>query len=76
MGFFTWLALTLVIIGGLNWGLVGLFNFDVVAAIFGEMSAATRVIYVLVGLSALYKLFGYCGGCKSCQTTPTQNKPM
>lgn len=48
------IALILVIVGGLNWGLVGLFNFDLVAMIFGEMSAVSRMVYVLVGLSAVY----------------------
>jgi uncharacterized protein len=45
----------LVIIGGLNWGLVGFFQFDLVAAIFGPMSALSRLIYALVGISALYQ---------------------
>jgi len=48
------IAIILVIIGGLNWGLVGLFNFDLVAAIFGAMSTISRIIYTLVGLSAVY----------------------
>jgi uncharacterized membrane protein YuzA (DUF378 family) len=52
------IALILVIIGGLNWGLVGLFDYDVVASIFGDMSSFSRVIYVLVGLSAVYMIFG------------------
>ena len=52
-----WVMLILVIIGGLNWALVGLFGFDVVAAIFGSMSALSRIIYVVIGLSALYLLF-------------------
>jgi len=52
-----WLTLILVVIGGLNWGLVGLFNFDLVAAIFGTMSLLSRLVYVLVGLSAIYVLF-------------------
>lgn len=52
-----WLAVILVIIGGLNWLLVGAFNFDLVAAIFGAMSTAARVVYVVVGLSALLLLF-------------------
>jgi len=54
---FDWIVLILVIIGGLNWGLVGIFNFDLVAAIFGSLSAISRVIYTLVGLSAVYILF-------------------
>lgn len=51
------LALVLVIVGGLNWGLVGMFNFDLVAAIFGDMSTLSRVVYSLVGLSAIYIAF-------------------
>ncbi|MDP3836817.1 MAG: DUF378 domain-containing protein [bacterium] len=47
------IALVLLVIGGLNWGLVGLFGFDLVAAIFGDMSIASRIVYVLVGLSAI-----------------------
>ena len=47
----------LVLVGGLNWGLVGLFSFDLVAAIFGQMSALTRIIYVLVGIGAIYDIF-------------------
>jgi uncharacterized protein len=47
-------ALLLIVIGGLNWGLVGLFGFDLVGAIFGEMSMLSRIVYVLVGLSAVY----------------------
>lgn len=49
-----WTALALVLVGGLNWGLVGFFDFDLVAALFGEGSAISRVVYALVGLSALY----------------------
>ena len=52
-----WVALILIVVGGLNWGLVGAFGFDLVAAIFGDMSALSRIVYVLVGLSAIYTLF-------------------
>jgi len=52
-----WIAVILVIVGGLNWGLVGLFKFDLVAAIFGDMSLLSRIIYDLVGLAALYMIF-------------------
>jgi len=52
-----WIALVLLIIGGLNWGLVGAFSFDLVAAIFGEMSIGSRIVYCLVGLAALYVIF-------------------
>lgn len=51
---FDWLALVLVIVGGLNWGLVGIFKFDLVAAIFGDMSVLSRVVYALVGIAAVY----------------------
>jgi len=44
----------LLIVGGLNWGLVGLFDFDLVKAIFGEASLLTRAIYTVVGLCAAY----------------------
>ncbi len=49
-------ALVLVIIGGLNWGLVGAFDFNLVASIFGEESFLSRLVYILVGLSALWCL--------------------
>ena len=49
-----WVALVLVIVGGLNWGLIGAFNFDLVAALFGDMSMLSRAIYILIGLSAIY----------------------
>lgn len=52
-----WIPMLLLAIGGLNWGLVGLFNFDLVAYLFGEMSAISRAVYVVVGLSALYSLY-------------------
>ena len=47
---------TLLIIGGLNWGLVGFAEFDLVAALFGRMTPLSRAVYALVGLSALYQL--------------------
>ena len=51
---YDFVALVLVVIGGLNWGLVGLFDFDLAAFIFGETSILARIIYLLVGLSAIY----------------------
>ncbi|MBI3897260.1 MAG: DUF378 domain-containing protein [Gammaproteobacteria bacterium] len=51
---FDWVALILLIIGGLNWGLVGLFGFNLVAAIVGDMSVLARIIYVLVGIAAVF----------------------
>lgn len=50
------ITLILAIVGGLNWGLVGLFDFDLVASLFGVDSAVSRLIYVLVGVSALYQI--------------------
>lgn len=52
-----WIAFILLLVGGLNWGLVGFFKYDLVAAIFGDMTAVSRVIYALVGLSALYMIY-------------------
>lgn len=49
-----WVALVLVIVGGLNWGLVGIMDFDLVSTIFGDMSVISRIVYTLVGLSAVY----------------------
>jgi len=46
----------LVIVGALNWGVIGLFGFDLVAAVFGDMSLISRVVYTLVGLSAIIYL--------------------
>lgn len=48
------IAVVLVVVGGLNWGLVGLADFDLVATLFGYMSAVSRIVYVLVGLAAVY----------------------
>ena len=52
-----WVAIVLVIVGGLNWGLVGAFKFDLVATIFGDMSSLSRIVYVLVGLAAIYLIY-------------------
>ena len=49
-------AMILVIIGAINWGLIGFFNFDLVKAIFGNMTIVSRIIYALVGVSGLYAL--------------------
>lgn len=51
------LVLLLVIIGGLNWGLVGILNFNLVTLLFGEMSILSRTVYALVGLSAIAVAF-------------------
>ena len=58
-----WIALTLVIIGAINWGLIGFFQFDLIATLFGSTATAaswvSRVIYALVGISGLYALSFY-----------------
>ena len=48
-----WVSLVLVVIGGLNWGLVGIAKFDLVATIFGAMTVLSRIVYTLVGLAAV-----------------------
>jgi hypothetical protein len=50
------IAFILVVIGALNWGLIGIFNFDIVGFIFGTMSVLARIIYALVGLSGIYMI--------------------
>jgi len=57
------IAAVLVIIGGINWGLVGAFNFELVSYIFGTMSTISRIIYCVIGIAALYMAYGLivCG---------------
>lgn len=59
-------ALALVIIGGLNWGLVGFFDYNLVDMLFGADSALSRIVYGLVGLSAIYVIVA-----KLMPSTPT-----
>lgn len=61
------LAFILVVVGGLNWLLVGLFNTDVGAWIGGMDSIQAKIVYILVGLSALYMLFTHKRACKECE---------
>lgn len=57
---FDWTALTLVIIGAVNWGLIGFFQFDLIATIFGGMDSwISRIIYAIVGIAGLYTLTLY-----------------
>ena len=56
------LTQVLLIVGGLNWLLIGAFDFDLVAALFGDMSPLSRVVYVLVGLSAIYQVVPLVSG--------------
>jgi len=52
-----WTALIVLMVGGLNWGLIGFFDFNLVAAIFGDMTRLSRIIYSLIGLAMLYTVF-------------------
>ncbi len=52
-----WIALVLVIIGGLNWGLKGALDFDLVAYLLGTMSVVSRIVYSLVGIAAIYMIY-------------------
>jgi uncharacterized protein len=72
------LAAILTIVGGLNWGLVGLFKFDLVAAVFGgmqfgEVNIASRIVYALVGLSALYLASQFRTLVGASQPTPASS---
>lgn len=66
------LTLVLVIVGGLNWGLVGALDFNLVTAIFGDMSALSRLVYVLVGLSALWQLVPLVKGVSESEARAQQ----
>lgn len=49
---------SLLTIGGINWGMIGVFNIDLIAVLFGSMTMVTRLVYALVGLSAVYEVLG------------------
>lgn len=57
----------LLLIGALNWGLIGFFGFNLVAVLFGEAAVVTRVIYAVVGLAALYEIGCFTFGLKETQ---------
>lgn len=58
-------SFTLVMIGALNWGLIGLFNYNLVESI-GLPMGVVKTVYVLVGLAAVYKLMMHSSNCKTC----------
>jgi len=58
----------LLLIGGLNWLLVGVFDFNIVSYLFQEMSVLTRTIYTLVGVSAVIEFFTHKSNCKLCNS--------
>jgi uncharacterized protein len=53
------LIAVLLVVGGLNWGLVGIFHFDLVGTIFGDMSTLSRIVYGVVGIAAVYQALGW-----------------
>lgn len=59
-------AFTLVIVGALNWGLVGLLNFNLVMAVLGSTPSLEKIVYVLVGLSAVYIAATHMSTCTVC----------
>jgi len=65
--FLKYMALMLVIIGAFNWGLIGAFKFDLVAFLFGDMSIVSRIIYTLVGISAIFASFYTCMADECCK---------
>lgn len=63
----------LLVVGGLNWLLVGLLNMNIVMMLLGGMPMVERAVYILVGLSAVYEVLGHRRMCKMCDnTTPAQ----
>lgn len=66
MKWFHVLAYVLLFVGGLNWGLIGLFNFNLVMWLLGSWPMVERGVYILVGLAALWALFTHKGECKVC----------
>ena len=71
---FGMIAGILSIIGALNWGLVGLFNFNVVRSLFGPMSTLSRFVYTLVGISGLFLLFSLFGMNPQQSGMPPQSR--
>lgn len=76
-------AFVLVVVGGLNWLLIGVLNMNLVTALFGSVPLLERAVYTLVGLSAVYELITHRGRCKHCNggqassmTMPPSNPGM
>ncbi len=68
------IAFILILIGGLNWGLIGIFNLNIIEATFST-GAVTSIIYILIGLAALLELFAHRGKCKECSSGSKAKKP-
>jgi hypothetical protein len=77
MNVLNWTAFVLTVVGALNWGLVGLMNVDLVALVFGDMSALSRGVYVLVGLAAVWMIVKKVMKMQgSSATSSTSEMPM
>lgn len=70
------IAFILLVIGGLNWLLVGLFQWDIGAILGGMGSWLSRIIYILVGLAAIYEVATHKGRCKACDKGAAAGSPM
>lgn len=68
-------SFVLVVIGGINWGLIGLFGFDLVNAILGSVPAVERIVYVLVGVAAVYLLATHKKDCHTCSSGGESKSP-
>ena len=62
------IAFILVIVGALNWGLVGAFDFNLVNTLFGSLPALEKIVYILVGVAAIYEVATHKKVCRTCDT--------
>ena len=69
-------ALTLSIIGAVNWGLIGLFKFDLVAFLFGSMTLLSRIIYTIVGICGIYLISFYAKRIRGISAFSRSFKPL
>lgn len=69
-----WICTIVTVIGGINWGMVGFFNFDLVAYLFGNMTVITRIIYTFVGIAAIALILISVGRCIHCEPVPYVKK--
>ncbi len=65
------LSFILLVVGGLNWLLVGLFDWNLVTTLLGSWPVLVKIVYVLVGISAIVEIFGHKSNCKSCEASVT-----
>jgi len=70
------IAFILVVIGAINWGLVGAGEWNIVNMLLGKWAVVERIVYVLVGLSGLALVFTHKKDCKSCETSPVAQATM